>query len=483
MKRRNFSAASCALATLLILTPASLLAAPPEATASIIPESAQLSQGSWDVLKLTKAKVNDDVTVAFIRNSDRRFSPSAAEIVRLREAGVSDRVLTAMLEYQPGAAPVAPPAPEVVAPPVAAAPQYVETPALTTEPETAPSSVLYIGASTPSYYSFSDPWPYYYSSWWYNPWPYYYWSSWWYYPYYSCGWYWNDCHNNNGHWGDCDNNGHHDNNHWDSQKGNRSGRNADDMAAGRTPPARGSTEGGVASATRANGTRPSGNTQLADRTGARTDAAQLSRSTSAIRTAGENPVASPDSQRAGAGQPNRPVASRTPVNQTTATTTAAGVSARTTRTWVEGANTRTVASRPSPDSSSVSPASTPGTRSTSTWTGNGQAAARPVASSGTVTVPRSARPASSSASTLTRIGGQPATRYSSSPTSSYSRSSVVSVGRSYSAGSGGAGYSRPSMSAPSRSMGSTSSFRGGSSGYSGGGAARPSMSGGGGRSR
>jgi hypothetical protein len=73
-------------------TPAVTEKASPSQTSPV-----QLSSGVAEVLKLAHAQVNDDTIVAFVGNSKRTYNLSANEIVYLREQGVSDRVLTAML--------------------------------------------------------------------------------------------------------------------------------------------------------------------------------------------------------------------------------------------------------------------------------------------------------------------------------------------------------------------------------------------------
>jgi hypothetical protein len=158
---------------------------PAHATVKTPPPAAEkvlLSSAAEDVLKLAKAKINDDVTLAFIQNHERRYSLSAGEILHLRKEGVSDRILTAMLNHgtgaggisEPDVAPTGSPPPEPA--PEASAPQSATLPEATTVVETAPSAIYL--ATTPAFYSFYDPWPY-----WYDPWPY--WN-----PCYSVGFYW-----------------------------------------------------------------------------------------------------------------------------------------------------------------------------------------------------------------------------------------------------------------------------------------------------
>jgi len=188
MKIPRFPAALLINATLAAfcstLTPAGAQEAAPPAPAPGVPaiNKIYLSSGAEDVLKLARAKVNDDVTIAFIQSSNRRFDLSANDILYLRKEGVSDRVLTAMLGQQP------PPAaqPAVTPPPTAPtsaeptatyaeAPQYVSPPVGAATVQVVPASTVYV-ATTPAYYSFCDPWPY--------------WSTWYPYPAFSIGFYW-----------------------------------------------------------------------------------------------------------------------------------------------------------------------------------------------------------------------------------------------------------------------------------------------------
>src|SRR5690349_8417938 len=55
------------------------------------------SAGVSDVLKMVDAKVDPVVIKAYIQNSSTAYNPSANEIVALKQHGVSDDVLTAML--------------------------------------------------------------------------------------------------------------------------------------------------------------------------------------------------------------------------------------------------------------------------------------------------------------------------------------------------------------------------------------------------
>src|SRR5207237_5055894 len=57
-----------------------------------------LSRSAEEVLKLARAKVSDGAIVAFIMNSGSTYNLSVSEILYLREQGVSDFVITTMLD-------------------------------------------------------------------------------------------------------------------------------------------------------------------------------------------------------------------------------------------------------------------------------------------------------------------------------------------------------------------------------------------------
>ena len=135
------------------------------APAPTSPNTPQLSFGVPDVLKLSNAKVNDDTIVSYVQYSGRSYGAlSAAEIVYLHEQGVSDRVVTAMLEQRKKfTETVAQPAQPAA---VASAPQYVQAPAPSTANyvQSAPASSVYVIPNTPRYvdYGYSYPWYGYY---------------------------------------------------------------------------------------------------------------------------------------------------------------------------------------------------------------------------------------------------------------------------------------------------------------------------------
>ncbi len=130
----------------------------------------RLSFGVAEVMKLSHAKLSDDAIVAFIQNSQKLYEMSAADIVYMHEDGVTDRVITAMLEKhrkvtenaaiavaatvppvpspQPAPLPtVTQPAPQVV---VQSQPNYVQT--------VQPAPVYVYSSPAPVIY---EPYPYY----------------------------------------------------------------------------------------------------------------------------------------------------------------------------------------------------------------------------------------------------------------------------------------------------------------------------------
>ena len=99
------------------------------------PAPAKLPYGVEDVLKLTQAQVNEDVVLNYVLNSGTAYSLNAGDIVYLRNQGVSDHVITTMMNQRNHVAEEAAaqqaatmPAPVYAEPgtPVAAAPYYAE---------------------------------------------------------------------------------------------------------------------------------------------------------------------------------------------------------------------------------------------------------------------------------------------------------------------------------------------------------------------
>lgn len=171
-------------------------AAAPAPSVSVAAPAAKLPYGVEDVLKLSRAQIGEDVILNYVQSSGTIYNLSPKEIVYLRDQGVSEKVISTMIDQrkrvemaaQAAAAPVTTgvaTAPEVANAPMApyagtvpAAPGYADQSATYAEaPLTPPASTAYVipysGASYayygPSYY----PYPYYcgpaYYGGWYGP--------------------------------------------------------------------------------------------------------------------------------------------------------------------------------------------------------------------------------------------------------------------------------------------------------------------------
>jgi len=145
------------------------------ATVAVIPapapsavDPARLPYGVADVIKLSRAQINEEVIVTYIQNSGTAYNLGANEVVYLREQGVSDRVISTMLDQRKrmaesmaqAPAPVPYQQPAMTAP---AVPTYAEP-----APVYTPSSSVYVMPypTTYQYYDYYRPYyPYYYSSW------------------------------------------------------------------------------------------------------------------------------------------------------------------------------------------------------------------------------------------------------------------------------------------------------------------------------
>lgn len=62
----------------------------------------KLSWGLDEIVKLSKAKVDESVILAFIENSETSYKPTAQDIIQLREQGVSSPVITALMRHGEG---------------------------------------------------------------------------------------------------------------------------------------------------------------------------------------------------------------------------------------------------------------------------------------------------------------------------------------------------------------------------------------------
>ncbi len=176
MKKLNFPFRFTVLAGSMVLIAGMATAAgdissePPAANSAAAVH--KLPYGVEEVLKLTRAQISEDIVVNYVQNSGTVYNLTSGDIVYLRNEGVSDRVINAILDQrkkvaeassaqtatavQAPAAPV--PAPEVPPATAAPAPVYVQAPA-----QPAPSTVYVIPypAASTAYYGAYPPYPYY----------------------------------------------------------------------------------------------------------------------------------------------------------------------------------------------------------------------------------------------------------------------------------------------------------------------------------
>jgi len=95
---------------------------PAAASSSALALPADLSRGLAEIIKLAQAHMPEDTILAYIQNSGQTYNPSAEEILYLSDLGVSDKVVSALLQ-KPAATVAA-----AAAPPAAAAPETPPAP-------------------------------------------------------------------------------------------------------------------------------------------------------------------------------------------------------------------------------------------------------------------------------------------------------------------------------------------------------------------
>jgi uncharacterized membrane protein YgcG len=127
----------------------------------------QLSYGVPQVLQLSQAQVGDSTIVAYIQNSGTIYSLNASEIVYMKQQGVSDAVITTMLNQRQrvaqSAAQTAPPAP---APATTSQLASAETSTAVAQPtvtyvQPVPSSTVYVIPDTQTYQYYNNYYPAY----------------------------------------------------------------------------------------------------------------------------------------------------------------------------------------------------------------------------------------------------------------------------------------------------------------------------------
>lgn len=192
MKTRNFPALQLTIIalTVLALAAGNSLAqdsAVPATTTTVQPAAAsqtapQLSYGVPEVLQLSQAKVGDSVIVNYIQNSGNNYGLNAAQIIYLRQQGVSDTVINTMLN-QPRT--LSGQSAQVAS--TATTSSSDNSGAYSTQPSsaTAQPTVTVETVPTSTVYVVPDTQTYYYNNWLYSRSPYYYFGN---YPSYGYCW-------------------------------------------------------------------------------------------------------------------------------------------------------------------------------------------------------------------------------------------------------------------------------------------------------
>jgi uncharacterized membrane protein YgcG len=175
MKTQNLQSSLLAIAAIiaLVFTAGNVAAQEPTAataqSAAASQPAPQLSYGVPQVLQLVQARVSDGIIVSFIQNSGTIYSLNAGEIVYLKQQGVSDPVLNAMLNQRSRLTGSTDPAATTASSTTASAQTYTPAPqpAVTyveTTPAYVPSSTVYVIPDTQTYQ---------YDAWYYGGYPYY----------------------------------------------------------------------------------------------------------------------------------------------------------------------------------------------------------------------------------------------------------------------------------------------------------------------
>ena len=174
MKTRNLQSSLLAIAavTALAFTAGNVTAQDSTAATTAQPAAAsqpapQLSYGVPQVLQLAQAKVSDGIIVSYIQNSGTIYSLNAGEIVYLKQQGVSDAALNAMLNQRSRLTGSTEPATTTASAPTTSVQTYAPAtpaPAVTYVQQTAPPSTVYVIPDTQTYQ---------YDTWYYSTYPYY----------------------------------------------------------------------------------------------------------------------------------------------------------------------------------------------------------------------------------------------------------------------------------------------------------------------
>jgi hypothetical protein len=161
MKTNNLKSMLAALAVGVLTFGVASVMAQDSSTATTLQPAAvnapapPLAYGVPQILQLAQANVGNDTIIAYIKNSGTSYGLNADQIIYLKQQGLSDGVITAMLN-QPKAG-VAAYAPQAPAPQPAAAPAVATVPTPTPAP-----TVTYVQSAPATTYYYQPYQPYYY---------------------------------------------------------------------------------------------------------------------------------------------------------------------------------------------------------------------------------------------------------------------------------------------------------------------------------
>jgi hypothetical protein len=160
--------------------------APPPAPAAVVTAPA-LSSAASQVLQLSQAKISDGTIITYVQNSGTVYGLDASQIVYLKQQGVSENVINAMLNQRTALAATAmPPSPPDNSAP--AAPVAPPAPSTDVAQPTTPAPSVVVVPDTQTYYYNNWAYPYYYPYYgYYGPTVYWGWGGGWRGGYYG-GW-------------------------------------------------------------------------------------------------------------------------------------------------------------------------------------------------------------------------------------------------------------------------------------------------------
>lgn len=182
MKTRIFQKPRLTIVTLtLAMLTGNLLAQEPttsattalEQPATVSQPAPQLSYGVPEVLQLAKAKVGDATIINYIQKSGNNYGLNAAQIIYLRQQGVSSAVINAMLDQRAQTQTAS--AASTASPPAAdSGANNTQTTTIVTQPAVTQPAVTYVQTvPTSSVYIIPDTQTYYYNNWLYSHSPFY----------------------------------------------------------------------------------------------------------------------------------------------------------------------------------------------------------------------------------------------------------------------------------------------------------------------